>query len=142
MVWILAGEGPERGALQARIDSAHVDVRLVGAVSDVAALYEAADLVVSTALWEGQPIALQEALRAGAAIVATDVGGTRETVADAAHLVPPDAEALGDGIVHLLTDAEARRTLRERALRRAAQLPTEHDIHTQLTHSLTPKTPR
>ena len=49
--------------------------------------------------WEGQSLNLQEALRAGAALVATDAGGNREVTGDAALLVPagdPAALAAGD----------------------------------------------
>ena len=62
--------------LQARIDAERLPVRLLGHRDDVPDLLAAADVVVSSAVWEGQPVGIQEALHAGAAVVATDVGGT------------------------------------------------------------------
>jgi glycosyltransferase involved in cell wall biosynthesis len=101
-------------------------VRLLGWRDDVADLLTVADVVVSSAVWEGQPIAVQQALQAGAAVVATDVGGTAEVTGDAAVLVPGgDATALASGVRRLLTDPGAREELRARARRRAQELPDD-----------------
>jgi len=124
----VAGEGPERAGLERRVVDEQVPVRLLGARDDVPDLLAAADVVVSTARWEGQPIGLQEALHAGAAIVATDVGGTAAVLGDAAVLVPGgDAAALADGIRLLVTDPAERERRRARSRERARELPTEAD---------------
>ncbi len=125
---VVAGDGPQRAELQQRIDSEGLPVRLVGHRGDVPALCAAADLVVSSAAWEGQPINLQEALHAGAAVVATDVGGTAAVVGEAALLVPGgDAAALADGIRLLVTDPGERARRQDLARERARELPTEAD---------------
>ena len=97
-------------------------MRLLGHRDDVPDLLAAADVVVSSAVWEGQPVGLQEALHAGAAVVATDVGGTAAVVGDAALLVPPaDAGLAGarDPRRRRCT-APVRDNLRSRAVERAA----------------------
>lgn len=125
---VVAGDGPLHDHLAARIDVEELPVRLLGRRTDVPSLLAAADVVVSSAVWEGQPIALQEALHVGAAIVATDVGGTRAVVGDGGRLVPGgDAPALADGIRVVLTDPDEAGRLRAAALDRAAHLPTEQD---------------
>lgn len=125
---LVAGDGPQRGELERRIEAEHLPVRLLGHRGDVPALCAAADLVVSSALWEGQPINLQEALQAGAAIVATDVGGSAAVLGGAGVLVAPgDAEGLARGIRSLATDQDERARLQALARRRAAALPTEAD---------------
>ncbi len=91
-------------------------------------LLAAADVVVSSALWEGQPVGLQEALHAGAAIVATDVGGTAAVVGDAAVLVPGgDPLSLSRGIRDVVTHGGVRDDLRSKAVERAQGLATEAD---------------
>jgi glycosyltransferase involved in cell wall biosynthesis len=132
LTWVIAGEGPLRAQLEAIIKKRDLPVRPLGRRPDVPDLLGAADAVVSTSLTEGQPVALQQALAAGCAVVATDVGGTRETLADGATLVAPEAGALADGIGHLLDDPAARDALRRRAAARAAALPTLQDLETQL----------
>ena len=87
-------------------------MRLLGHRDDVPDLLAAADVVVSSAVWEGQPVGIQEALHAGAAVVATDVGGTAAVVGDAALLVPA-----GDPV-------SLSRAIRDvRAVRRGARRP-------------------
>jgi glycosyltransferase involved in cell wall biosynthesis len=79
--------------------------------------------------WEGQPLILQEALRAGAAIVATRVGGIPDLVGDdAAVLVRPgDAQALAAAVRAVLTNASLAGRLRAAAAERGAALPTSAD---------------
>jgi len=79
--------------------------------------------------WEGQPLILQEALRAGAAIVATRVGGIPDLVGDdAAVLVQPgDAAALADAVRAVLADPSLAARLRTAAAARGAALPTPAD---------------
>jgi glycosyltransferase involved in cell wall biosynthesis len=123
-VVLVAGDGPAKVVLQQRIDDEALPVRLLGWRRDVPDLLTAADVAVSTALWEGQPIWLQEALAVGCPIVATDVGGTAQVVGGAAVLVPArDPAAVADAVGHLLRDSAARDALRRRARARAAELP-------------------
>lgn len=130
-VWLVAGDGPLRSAVER--DAVGTGVQVLGARDDVPALLAAADVVVSTAVWEGQPIGLQEALRAGAAIVATDAGGTREVTGDAAVLVPVgDAHAVARAVGEVLLDRDLQEDLRRRAHARAAALPVRADVVAQL----------
>lgn len=126
LVTVVAGDGPLRARLQARIDAERLPVRLLGVRDDVADLLAAADVVVSSAVWEGQPVGLQEALHAGAAIVATDVGGTHAVVGDAAILVPGgDPVSLSRAIRDVVTHGGVRDDLRSKAVERAGELPSE-----------------
>lgn len=134
VVWVVAGDGPLGDALGARICQQDLPVRLLGRRGDVPDLLAAADVVVSTAVWEGQPIAVQEALALGAALVATDAGGTREVTGDdAAVLVPVgDAAALAGAVRALLDDPAAHAALRAAARRRADELPDVAAVVDQL----------
>ena len=130
-VLAIAGEGPERPALERLVAGLPVDVRLLGHRGDVPDLLAAADLVVSGARWEGQPVWLQEALQQGAPVVATDVGGTATVLGDAAVLVPSGepglVDRLAEAIAALLGDDEQRERLQQAARTRAGELPTEAD---------------
>ncbi|KGN32465.1 glycosyl transferase family 1 [Knoellia sinensis KCTC 19936] len=128
VVAAVAGDGPDRERLQTRIDTLQVPVRLLGHRGDVPDLIAAADAVVSTARWEGQPVGLQEALHSGAAIVATDAGGTAAVVGDAAILVPVgDVPSMARALADVLLHGAVRDDLRSRAIGRGAELPTSAD---------------
>ena len=103
---VIAGEGPLEAELKARAATLGLDARFAGHRNDVPALLASAAVFVLPSRWEGQPLILQEALRASAPIVATRVGGTPElTGEDAALLVPPgDAARLADAVRAVLTD--------------------------------------
>jgi glycosyltransferase involved in cell wall biosynthesis len=125
---VVAGDGPLADPLRRDVRARDLPLRLLGRRDDVGDLLAAADLVVVPSIWEGQSLAVQEALRAGAAIVATDAGGTEQLTGNGAVLVPPrDHAALAAAIAALLDDEPAREELRRRAARRAVALPTAAD---------------
>ena len=134
--WALAGDGPGREQAAERIAAEQLPVALLGRRSDAPALMEAADIVVQTSLWEGQPLTIQEALRAGAAIVATDVGGTAVTARGGAVLVAPQAQAIAEALRTLLSDPEARTRAAERAQAAARRLPGLEDLAAQLRQTV------
>ncbi len=138
----IAGDGPLRQALAERIAAERLPVELLGRREDVPALLARADLVVSAARWEGQPVALQEALRAGRAIIATDAGGTRWVTQEAATLVPVgDAPALASAILEH-HDPAVRRHREQASRQRARSLPGARDMTDQLLDVLAPRDPR
>jgi glycosyltransferase involved in cell wall biosynthesis len=125
----IAGDGPLTGELRARAAELGVDALFLGRRDDVPALLRAAAVFVLPSRWEGQPLVLQEALRAGIPVVATLVGGVPcLTGEDAAVLVPvADARALAAAVRSVLTDAPLAARLRTAAAVRAATLPSEAD---------------
>lgn len=131
-VLAVCGNGPQCAALQRRIEREQLPVRLLGHRDDVPDLLAAADVAVSSARWEGQPVWLQEALAAGAPIVATDVGGTDTVLAGAGALVPdtdPDcvSGALAQQLSAVLGDEGLRARLARRSRERATELPSVQD---------------
>lgn len=143
----VAGDGPLRESLQRRIDDEHLPVRLLGRRDDVPDLLSAADLAVSTARWEGQPVWLQEALRAGLPVLATDAGGTRAVLRDAGHLVPVgDTAALRAALHRLVEDAGERSRLASAADSVSRRLPDERaavdgllGVYAQAQHDMRPR---
>ena len=111
---VVVGDGPLRPSLERRVEAGTNGARvmLLGARGDVPGLLPAFDVFVLSSHWEGEPIALLEAMAAGLACVATATEGAREIVGDDAsigRLVPVgDAARLGDAIERLLRDASAR----------------------------------
>jgi glycosyltransferase involved in cell wall biosynthesis len=133
---LIAGDGPLREHLRGRIRAEQLPVHLLGHREDVPVLLRRCRLVVSAALWEGQPVFLQEALHAHRAILATDAGGTSLVTGEAGHLVPVgDAPALARGIRTLL-DPAARSAAEKLSRQRATQLPTDRDLYRQLVRVL------
>ena len=130
--WAIAGDGPGREEAAERIAAEQLPVTLLGRRTDAPALMEVADVVVQTSLWEGQPLTIQEALRSGTAIVATDVGGTAVTARGGAVLVAPQAQAIAEALGTLLSDPEARSRAAERAHEAVGRLPGLEDLAVQL----------
>ena len=134
--WVVAGDGPGKAEAAERIASERLPVRLLGRRTDATGLMEAADVVVQTSLWEGQPLTIQEALRAGVAIVATDVGGTAVTARGGAVLVAPEAPAIAETLAAILSDPEARSRAAQGARRAAELLPGSEDLSAQLRQAV------
>jgi glycosyltransferase involved in cell wall biosynthesis len=130
----IAGDGPLDDPLRARIEAEDLPVRLLGRRSDVPELLAAADVAVVSSVWEGQPLIVQEILRAGRPLVATRVGGIPGMVDEAAVLVPPaDPAALEAAVLRVLDDPEFAERLASAASAQARRLPTEDDAIDQLT---------
>lgn len=109
----IAGSGPEEARLRrfaARLGLER-DVSFAGPVSGAAKLelLGAADVLVLASYGEGLPYALLEGMAAGAAVIATRVGGVPDVVLNGVHglLVPPrDPAALCGAIARLAADRE------------------------------------
>jgi glycosyltransferase involved in cell wall biosynthesis len=130
---VIAGDGPLREQLAARIRDQDLPVRLLGRRTDVADLLGAADVCVLPSVWEARSLTAQEALRAGTPLVATRVGGTPDLVGAAAELVPPgDPVALAEAVTAVLTDPARRARLSAAGRTRAAGWPDEADTARRL----------
>jgi glycosyltransferase involved in cell wall biosynthesis len=128
-VLVIAGAGPLAGDLAARARALGVSVRFLGRRDDVGDLLAVADVFALPSRWEGQPLVLQEAMRAGRPIVATDVGGVRELTGDgAAVLVKPcDPAGFAESVLNVLDDAGLASRLSQAAAQRATALPSESE---------------
>lgn len=108
-VLCILGEGPEAAELEAAARDRGLAgrVRFLGFRSDVADFIAAADAFCLSSIWEGIPLAVQEALALGTPVVGTDVGGMPEVIADrrTGRLVPPnDPQALAEALDEVLSD--------------------------------------
>jgi glycosyltransferase involved in cell wall biosynthesis len=132
---VIAGDGPLAGPLASAAQDSGVAARFLGQRTDIPALLGAADVVVVPSVWEGQPLIVQEALRAGKPLVASRTGGIPEvTGADAAVLVPQgDAAALTTAVESVLDDPRLAARLGAAATKRAAELPGTGDAVDSVT---------
>jgi len=104
---VIAGDGEQRAELERLARDLEVAASFVGFYSDMPALLATADVFVMPSLSEGLGVAVLEAMAAGKPVVASAVGGLRESVLDGATglLVPPaDSEALAEGIGKLISN--------------------------------------
>jgi glycosyltransferase involved in cell wall biosynthesis len=125
-VVVIAGEGPDRAALQRRIERSGAPVCLLGARSDVPDLLAAADVVVLPSAWEARSLVAQEALRAGVPLVATPVGGLPQLLGRAAAFVPVgDPAALRAAVERILADPAIAARMVDLGRQRAQTWPNE-----------------
>ncbi len=119
---LLVGDGPllERAKSLARALGIGRRVEFVGEVEDVEEILSRAGLFVLSSKWEGLPLSVIEAMRAGLPVVATDVGGVGELVrhGENGFLVEKgDVEGLMEGIRSLLLQPSLRKIMGERGRR-------------------------
>jgi len=110
---LLAGDGPERSALEQQIASLGIGsrVRLLGVRSDVADLLRASDIFTLSSVSEAASITLLEAMASGLPAVVTAVGGNPELVRDGVDgiLVPRgDAGRFTAAFLRLIDHPETR----------------------------------
>ncbi len=120
------GWGPYAAGLRAlaeRIGCGGIAFR--GSVSDAErdALYAGAGVVCLTSRHEGFSAPLVEAMRAGAPVVAVDVGAVAETLGEGGVLLPrPDPRLVAEALAAVLSDEGLRERLREGARRAVARV--------------------
>jgi glycosyltransferase involved in cell wall biosynthesis len=126
---ILVGDGEERRALEALAGKLGIGgrVEFTGWVERVHERFATADVLALPSRFEAFPMTILEAMSAGLAVVATDVGSVGEAVVEGETglLVPPEnVEALAAAIAELLDDDVRRIELGRRGRDRVRQLFT------------------
>jgi glycosyltransferase involved in cell wall biosynthesis len=121
---LLVGDGPERDTLERMVRELGLQqrVQLLGHREDVPELLSQFDTFVLPSLSEGMSNTLLEAMAAGVAVVASDVGGNREIIEPGRSglLFPSDnLEAAAQALGRLVADADLRARLAAAGLERA-----------------------
>jgi len=130
--FVIVGDGPELDKLAPLAEELGVAPVTTWLGQQNAVLYyRLFDVFVLASLYEGLSIAILEAMAAGLPIVASRVGGNPELVSDGetGYLVPSqDGQAMGQAILRLLIDSEARRAMGRRARERVEAEFTEEQM--------------
>ena len=117
----------------------HDYVTFTGYQTNIAEWLNRADVFTITSYQENHSIAVLEAMRAGKAIVATNVGGNGESIRDGyeGYLVPAgNKNALAEALDKLIQDKEKRIWLGEMARKRFVELFTEEAMMKNLVKAL------
>lgn len=124
---VMVGDGPDKSMFSAMAPSSDW-LHLPGHVDFVDRYIKACDLFVFPSRHEGLGSVLIDVMRAGRPIVASNVGGIPDLIADreSGRLVPAgDPLGLADAIADILSDPEKASRLAAEANRRASELGPE-----------------
>lgn len=131
---VLVGDGPDESKLKKLAANKHLGdrVHFAGAFAFGSRLIPGADIVALPSRYEGWPVALLEALFAGAAIVAADVGGVTEQIGDAGVVIPRESAPAvwAEAITNLVGDPARRTELIAKAKERSALWTADRMIDT------------
>ena len=109
---VMVGEGSLREKLREYIRSCRLDrrVHLLGKRNDIPECLAASDVFALSSDWEGNPLAVMEAMAAGLPVIGTAVGGVPELVESGQHgiLVPRDGAAFVNALQVMLDDPSKR----------------------------------
>jgi glycosyltransferase involved in cell wall biosynthesis len=110
---IMLGEGSLRQELLTFVRERDLGLRvhLLGKRSDIPECLAASDVFVLSSNWEGNPLAVMEAMAAGLPVIGTAVGGVPELVESGQHGIlvkPGDDAAFADAMRILLNDFDKR----------------------------------
>ncbi|HEV2193880.1 MAG TPA: GT4 family glycosyltransferase PelF [Nitrosopumilaceae archaeon] len=84
-------------------------IKFMGGTSEPEKVFNAADVVVISSITEGLPLTACESMACGKAVVASDVGGTREAVQGCGILVKSrNPHVMANAIITLLKDEKLR----------------------------------
>jgi glycosyltransferase involved in cell wall biosynthesis len=109
----LVGDGPLLPNIKSLAESLNIGdrVQFLGNRRDVPELLTHSDIFVLTSKWEGFPITILEAMRAGLPVICSDVGGCSEAIKDGENgfLVPRgDGVVLANRLKQLIKDKDLR----------------------------------
>lgn len=117
----IVGDGEEHSRLENLARSLEIDyvnynqekrpaaLTFTSWIKEMDEVYAGADIVALTSLNEGTPVTLIEAMAAGKAIIATDVGGVRDIMKDKSFLVASDdVAAFAEKLLQLCNDDNLR----------------------------------
>jgi glycosyltransferase involved in cell wall biosynthesis len=114
-ILLIVGQGYLMGELQEKVDQADMagEVGFLGERDDVPLLLAASDIYVSASHYEGQSLAVLEAMASGLPVVATDVGDNRRVIAEQCGLVLPAGkpDLMAQEIVRLIDDPQERKRI-------------------------------
>ena len=118
--FIVIGEGSLRSELEKQIDQLRLADKflLPGKIDNAQTLLKAFDVCVSSSVKEGLPFYILEVMAAGVPIVATNVGGIPEAIADKVNGLLVESKNPGDmaeAIKFLLDNSDQAMTMAENA---------------------------
>ncbi|WP_212749081.1 glycosyltransferase family 4 protein [Marinobacter shengliensis] len=110
------GDGPNLESVMELVEALGLSERVMflGSRDDVPACLGAADALVLVSRWEGLPLTVLEAMRAGLPVIASDVGGVGEAVGHGVtgFLVPRDSKpALIESLRRVISDPAIRESM-------------------------------
>lgn len=121
---VITGEGPVKEKLQDMSKSLDLNVKFPGWVekNELKELLETSAIYVFPSSYENCPVALQEAMASGCAIIASRYSGTGEVIGDAGIKVDPrDKEEFSREISRLIGNEKLRREIGRKARERVEQ---------------------
>lgn len=111
----LAGDGPSKLQLQTLVSTLRLTdrVKFVGFLTEdeVIGELQKADLFMLPSFVEGLPVSAMEALAIGVPVIATNIAGTSELIADGKTgllIRPSDPVALADAVIRMIEDHDFR----------------------------------
>ena len=116
-LWVLTlvGDGPELAKVIREVKLAGLEsrVQFLGARDDIPEILSWCDIFVLPSLYEGLPISIIEAMRAGLPVIASNVGGVSELVnSETGILVESEGKpSLEEALFALIEDGECRQQL-------------------------------
>jgi glycosyltransferase involved in cell wall biosynthesis len=124
---LILGEGPLRAELESLTHDLGVTdaVWMPGYDTNPYRYMANADVFVLASAWEGCPIALQEAMACGAAVVVTDAPGGMKDVVEYGKrgilVATGNSDALAEGLLQILTNSDLKQHYQEQARQRAQE---------------------
>jgi len=113
--FLLVGYGKMEVELINLVDELKIESRfIIKGAKDIKEILPILDIFVISSLWEGQPIAMLEAMASGCPVVATKVGGIPEILVEEKNGLlaePKDASSLAQQIIKLVNNDKLRYNL-------------------------------